>query len=168
MSLIDYLCIFFIFSVGLPHGALDGALAIILGFNNRKGYYLFSCFYLISIIAVVVFWYFFPKLALGLFIIGSIFHFGACDWLNYGKKENKILVVLTHGFVVLFGIVFFNQEESYSIFKSLSGRDLIYHSRLMNALYSISLYLLVVYFLKSILFDRHHLQKVKVLMVPLF
>ena len=68
---LDYISLFFIIFVGIPHGALDGAVSITLGFT--KNFYLqvrFIITYLFVAILVVVLWYFLPVFSLILFFFG--------------------------------------------------------------------------------------------------
>ena len=73
---LDYISLFFIIFMGIPHGALDGAISVSLGFT--KSIYLqvrFIITYLFVATLVVVLWYFLPVFSLILFLILSIFHY---------------------------------------------------------------------------------------------
>ena len=77
---LDYISLFFIIFMGIPHGALDGAISVTLGFT--KSFYLqvrFIITYLLIAILIVVLWYFFPVFSLIIFLLASIFHFGCGD-----------------------------------------------------------------------------------------
>ena len=58
---LDYISLFFIIFMGIPHGALDGAISVTLGFT--KSFYLqvrFIITYLSVATLIVVLWYFLP------------------------------------------------------------------------------------------------------------
>ena len=150
LGFINYICIVLIFMVGLPHGAIDGALAQSFKLNTRKKYVEFLLGYQLCALAVILFWYLFPGLALTIFLLFPVFHFGSCDWLNYGQPKNKFLVVFTHGMLVIFGVVFFNEKESYALFSLLSNRDLSSIPYLFWPGYIATTVAFVVYVLKSI------------------
>ena len=89
---LDYISLFFIIFMGIPHGALDGAISVTLGFT--KSFYLqvrFIITYLLVATLVVVMWYFLPVFSLILFLIVSIFHFG-CGDLNW--KNNNLYYII--------------------------------------------------------------------------
>ena len=123
-GILESICIGLIFIVGLPHGAIDGVLAYSVRIETRKKYFLFLLAYQAGAICVVSIWYFFPLISLILFLALTVFHFGSCDWLHYNNLSNKFLVIFTHGMIVIFGIIFFNEKQSLNIFGLLSGRDL--------------------------------------------
>ena len=88
---LDYISLFFIIFMGIPHGALDGAISVSLGFT--KSIYLqvrFIITYLFVGTLIVVLWYFLPVFSLILFLIVSIFHFG-CGDLNW--KNNNLYYI---------------------------------------------------------------------------
>ena len=88
---LDYISLFFIIFMGIPHGALDGAISVTLGFT--KSFYLqvrFIITYLLVATLVVVLWYFLPVFSLILFLTVSIFHFG-CGDLNW--KNNNLYYI---------------------------------------------------------------------------
>ena len=65
----DYTSLFFIIFMGIPHGALDGAISVTLGFT--KSFHLqvrFIITYLLIALLVVVLWYFLPVFSLLIFL----------------------------------------------------------------------------------------------------
>ena len=122
----DYLAIFLITFVGLPHGAFDAAVGMSVGFYNdtkRKLFFLLS--YLSLSLIVVLLWYFFSELVLIIFLLASIFHFG----LGEMKWENKITYYLSgyfNGGIVILGISFFHFSEVSQIYSALVGYDPTY------------------------------------------
>ncbi|MDC3072152.1 Brp/Blh family beta-carotene 15,15'-dioxygenase [bacterium] len=118
---IDYISLFLIIFVGIPHGAFDGAISVTLGFT--KNFYLqlrFIIIYLLVAFGVMILWYFFPVLTLFLFLLTSIFHFG-CGDLSWEKDNLYYFRGYAHGGLVVLGIIFFNQDDVESLFTILSG-----------------------------------------------
>ena len=76
--------------VGLPHGALDGAIALHLGLFKKKGSLVrFICVYLAGALMVLVTWLTAPVFALSVFLLVSLFHFGAGDARTGRPPERK-------------------------------------------------------------------------------
>ena len=121
----DYLSLISIIFIGIPHGALDGAISITLGYSKQiKLQTLFILTYLFISFIVVIFWFLFPVLALILFLFISVFHFGFGD-LNWKNNKFYILNGYFHGGLIVFGIIFFNKVEVDFLFQILSGDDLL-------------------------------------------
>ena len=121
---LDFISLFFIIFMGIPHGALDGAISVTLGFT--KSFYLqvrFITTYLLVATLVVVLWYFLPVFSLILFLIVSIFHFG-CGDLNWKNNNLYYICGYAHGGLVVLGIIFFNKDEVDHLFSILSGNEL--------------------------------------------
>ena len=150
MSLIDKISFLFVIAVGIPHGALDGAIALILGFDSKKGYFIFNFLYLSCVFLVIASWYFFPVISLYAFLGLAIFHFGSCDWLNYDKNTDKLLVVLTHGLVVIVGIMFVQKPETIYIFSSLDAPDILNNEKILNAAMGVTCVIFGMYIFQSI------------------
>jgi hypothetical protein len=72
---------------GVPHGALDLYIDQHLhkSESNQK---IFLLKYIANIIVYAVVWYFFPVVALVIFILITAYHFGEMDWL--GKTDNAV------------------------------------------------------------------------------
>ncbi len=133
-NIISFLLIFFI---GLPHGSFDGAVAALVGFRSKTQFLKFIIYYLLLFFFVILFWIYFPIVCLIIFITMTIAHFGICDWANFKIKKHKYLVSFTYGMTVIFGIIFFNEDQSFIIFKYLTNHNIYY---LKN-------YLFITYFL---------------------
>ena len=121
---LDFISIFFIIFMGIPHGALDGAISVTLGFT--KNFYLqvrFIFTYLLIAFLVVVLWYFLPVFSLIIFLLASIFHFG-CGDLNWKNNIFYYIGGYAHGGLVVLGIIFFNKNEVDHLFSILSGNQL--------------------------------------------
>ena len=122
LNIISFLLIFFI---GLPHGSFDGAVASLVGFRNKIQFAKFIFYYLALFFLVIIFWLNLPIITLTIFIIMTIIHFGLCDWANYKINNYKYSVSFTYGMTIIFGIIFFNENQSFMIFEYLTN-DKIY------------------------------------------
>ncbi len=123
LNIISFVLIFFI---GLPHGSFDGAVASLVGFKTKIQFIQFLISYIILFIFVILSWLYFPILTLFIFLTMTIIHFGLCDWTNFKIKEHKFVISFTYGMTIIFGIIFFNENESFKIFKYLTN-DNIYN-----------------------------------------
>ncbi len=121
LNIISFLLIFFI---GLPHGSFDGAVASLVGFRNRIQFLQFILSYLILFFLVILFWLYFPIISLTIFILMTISHFGLCDWTNFKINNHKYSVSFTYGMTVIFGIIFFNENQSFLIFEYLTNDNI--------------------------------------------
>ena len=137
LNIIAFLLIFFI---GLPHGSFDGAVASLVGFSNRIQFLKFIFCYLFLFFLVILFWLYFPIIALTIFIIMTIAHFGLCDWTNFKINKYKYSISFTYGMTIIFGIIFFNEDQSFLIFEYLTN----------NNIYSIQKYFFIPYFLTAL------------------
>ncbi len=134
LNIISFLLIFFI---GLPHGSFDGAVAALVGFNKTIQFVQFLFYYIILFFFVILFWLNFSIIALTIFIIMTIIHFGLCDWTNFKINKYKYSVSFTYGMTIIFGIIFFNEKQSFLIFEYLTN----------DKIYLIQKYLFIPYFL---------------------
>tara|TARA_B100000989_G_C19519816_1_gene463594 strand:+ start:1731 stop:2546 length:816 start_codon:yes stop_codon:yes gene_type:complete len=132
LNIISFLLIFFI---GLPHGSFDGAVAALVGFKTKMQFLQFLLLYLLLFSIVILFWLYFPITALLLFLLMTVFHFGLCDWTNFKIKKYKYPVSITYGMSVIFGIIFFNEQQSFQIFEYLTN----------NKIYSFQKYFFITY-----------------------
>ncbi len=120
LNLIGLLAVVFI---GLPHGAMDGALAIHLGWMNRP---LKAATFLLAYVGlaalVVGMWLIVPTVGFLMFLTISMFHFGRGDIVPRAK-EHQLAEVLMRGGIVLAGISLFHRSEVDSIFEVLIGSN---------------------------------------------
>ena len=120
LNLIGLLAVVFI---GLPHGAMDGALAIHLGWMNRP---LKATTFLLAYVGlaalVVGMWLVVPTVGFLVFLAISLFHFGRGDIVPRAK-EHHLVEVLMRGGLVLAGISLFHRSEVNSIFEVLIGSN---------------------------------------------
>ena len=150
LNSISFLLIFFI---GLPHGSFDGAVASLVGFRNRTQFLQFIFYYLILFFLVILFWFNFPVVALTIFIMMTIAHFGLCDWTNFKVNKFKYSVSFTYGMTVIFGIIFFNENESFLIFEYLTNDKVYLFQKYFFIPYFFTL-LSIIYFIYLSLFEK--------------
>ena len=111
LSILSLISLCLVSFIGVPHGSFDGAVAALLGYQSKKRFLTFIFWYTIISIAVIFFWIQFSLIALFLFIIMSIIHFGLCDWSFLRINQFKWIVTITHGINIVFGIIFFHTPE---------------------------------------------------------
>ena len=120
LNLIGLLAVVFI---GLPHGAMDGALAIHLGWMNRPTKAATFLLAYVGLAALVVgMWMVVPTVGFLMFLAISMFHFGRGDIVPR-TKEHELAEVLMRGGLVLAGISLFHRSEVDSIFEVLIGSN---------------------------------------------
>mgnify|MGYP001448282696 CR=1 FL=1 len=94
LGLINVIAVSAIVFIGLPHGAMDGALAYRFGWGKSvKRALVFLVSYVLIAAMVVFFWFEFPVLALIAFLAISMVHFGLGDVRSTGKFHIWIEVV---------------------------------------------------------------------------
>ena len=128
----DYIAVFLIIFLGIPHGALDGAISFT--FNNlQKNYYqfLFILGYILLALIVIILWIWLPIISLIFFLFFSLFHFGSGD-LDWSKDKFNLLNSYFNGGVIIFGLTFLNQDKVSVLFKIISENDL---NMVWNTLY---------------------------------
>jgi len=109
--------------IGLPHGALDGAIAIHLGFSRRMILFIrFLLLYVGMAGLVIAAWIVAPALCLLGFLVISMIHFGAGD-ARHGSGWVRGAEMLAHGGLVVAGISQMHRSESDVIFAYLTGGD---------------------------------------------
>ena len=140
---IPFLLIFFI---GLPHGSFDGAVASLVGFKTKSQFTKFIIYYLILFFFVIFFWLYFPILSLFIFLTMTIAHFGLCDWTNFKIQKHKYAISFTYGMTIIFGIIFFNEYQSFKIFEYLKNNKIYYYQNYVFIPYVLTL-LSIIYFI---------------------
>tara|TARA_B100001057_G_C22609627_1_gene856037 strand:+ start:97 stop:915 length:819 start_codon:yes stop_codon:yes gene_type:complete len=150
LNIISFLLIFFI---GLPHGSFDGAVASLVGFNNKIKFLQFIFYYLLLFFLVILFWLYFPIIALTIFITMTITHFGLCDWANFKINKYKYSVSFTYGMTVIFGIIFFNENQSFLIFQYLTNDNIYKLQKYFFIPYSLTFFS-IIYFIYLSFFEQ--------------
>ena len=107
--------------IGLPHGALDGAVAMTVGYGKRlQDIFKFSVIYILIALLVVIVWMVIPIFSLTLFMLISMIHFGLGDH-NAAKPLAKYIQVICHGGLVVALIPIIHFAEVEPIFLTLTG-----------------------------------------------
>jgi len=116
---------FLIFSIGILHGSND--LAIINKMHYSPGWkqLLISLgVYILTVVVAGTLFYTIPELALTGFILFSGFHFGEQHFgqvFSIQSRSISILLYLSYGLLVLFGLFYLNAAETSLIIEALSG-----------------------------------------------
>lgn len=119
MTSIDLLALAAIVVIGLPHGALDGAIAIHLGFSrNALQMAGFLLAYVAAAGVVVGAWLFFPFASLLIFLLISMMHFGSGD-VRAERGWQRRVGSAAHGGLVVVGISQMHRGEVDHIFEYL-------------------------------------------------
>ena len=109
--------------IGLPHGAMDGALAMHFGWTSRPAIIALFLFSYIGLAgAVVLVWVFAPAVTFVVFLAISIFHFGRGDASSLGAGRTAV-ESLARGGLVIAGISQMHRPEVDVIFQTLVGND---------------------------------------------
>ncbi len=152
--------IFVLIIFGVPHGALDLYIdQHLYKTDNNQGRFLIK--YIANIFCYALIWYFFPILALVIFILITAFHFGEIDWI--GKTDlliHKMAYTLI-GFSWILFLLTKNINFAINIFLKM-GRTSIKEVELVtlaHKVYPITVIALVViyvflFFFKEVFFTK--------------
>ena len=109
--------------IGLPHGALDGAVAMHLGLVDKFSTMARFVIIYVGLAGLVVgAWIIAPSLSLIVFLIISMLHFGAGD-ARHGEGVLRFAETLAHGGLAIVGISQFHRSEVDEIFYYLINQD---------------------------------------------
>lgn len=123
LGVLNIVGIFGIVMIGLPHGALDGAVAMHIGLVKKISNLIkFMLAYISLAVFVVIVWMFFPTFSLIAFLGISLLHFGYGDAKN-GEGITKFAEAVAHGGLVIVGISQFHRGEVDEIFYYLIKQD---------------------------------------------
>jgi len=123
MPPVDLLALAAVVVIGLPHGALDGAIAMHLGFSRKPMIFMrFLLLYVAMAGLVVGVWMLAPTISLMLFLLISMLHFGAGD-ARHGTGWLRTVEIIAHGGLVIVGISQLHHPEVDVIFGYLTGAD---------------------------------------------
>ena len=123
LGVLNIVGIFGIVMIGLPHGALDGAVAMHIGLVKKLSNLIkFMLAYISLAVFVVIVWMFFPTFSLIAFLGISLLHFGYGDAKN-GEGITKFAEAIAHGGLVIVGISQFHRGEVDEIFYYLIKQD---------------------------------------------
>ena len=153
LTTLNFVSFVLIFFIGLPHGSFDGAVASLVGFKTKNQFIRFLLYYLILFFFVILFWFYFPITSLLIFLIMTIAHFGLCDWSNFKITKYKYSISFTYGMTVIFGIIFFNEYESFKIFEYLTNNNIYVFQYYFFIPYSLTL-IAIIYFLYLSIYEK--------------
>ena len=109
--------------IGLPHGAMDGALAMHFGWTSRPALtFLFLLSYVGLAGVVVLAWALAPVLTFIAFLAISVYHFGRGDASAAGAGRISV-ESMARGGLVIGGISQIHRTEVDTIFQVLVGGD---------------------------------------------
>lgn len=101
-----------LFVLGMPHGALDFYIDQKINNTNRSNHkYIFLVKYIMNMATYALVWYFFPTVAIVIFIGLTAYHFGEIDWL--GKSYTGIHKLI-YSLLGLSWILFLLSKNIYS------------------------------------------------------
>ena len=145
---------------GVPHGALDLYIDQHLHKTDTKQN-IFLLKYLANIILYASIWYFFPVLALIIFIAITAFHFGEIDWMGKTSTLLHKSVYTLLGFAWILFLLTKNVNFALDIFLTM-GRSAIkkdFLVELANQIYPYTLLTIGVLHLMLFIFKKYFFQK---------
>ncbi len=109
---------------GILHGASDYFIFRELGTDHPdlRSKIFFYLTYCLAIAGFATIWYFVPQIALALFLIVSIMHFGQSNWhsYNFSSRGQKMITYLLWGSFVTLTPLLIHLEESLSIINEIA------------------------------------------------
>jgi len=145
---------------GVPHGALDLYIDQHLQKTDTKQN-IFLLKYLANIVLYAVIWYFFPVLALIIFIAITAFHFGEIDWMGKTNTFIHKVVYTLLGFAWILFLLTKNVNFALDIFLTM-GRSAIkkdFLIELANRIYPYTLLTIGVIHFILFIFKKYFFQK---------
>ena len=126
MTSLDLVALAAVVLIGLPHGALDGAIAMHLGYANKiLNFISFIVLYVLMAGLVVALWIVMPAPCLLAFLIISMIHFGSGD-ARHGTGWMRGAEIMAHGGLVVAGISQMHRTKVDVVFGYLVGGDTTY------------------------------------------
>ena len=152
--------IFVLILFGVPHGALDLYIDQHLSQSNSNQK-IFLLKYIGNIILYALVWYFFPILALVIFILITSYHFGEIDWMGKTSGHIHKFTYTLLGFAWILFLLTKNIHFALDVFLTM-GRSSIHKEpliKLANAIYPYTLMALFVIYLVLFLFKNYFFSK---------
>ncbi len=116
------ICLFFILSIGISHGAMDNYKADkLLKIYKAANKFIFYFIYILICIFVIFLWSLYPEWTLISFFLVASYHFGREDTAFLGNFNSYFdqFLYLIKGSIVIFAPLFFQFEETLKIFEIL-------------------------------------------------
>ena len=118
LNYLIWIALFFVGTLGVSHGALDGKL-IWKGINKNLQRFILFTLYLILVLFGWLLWINLPIIGLVILLIMSVFHFGNADLKLLNLSD--INIKLSWGFTMTFLPMLFKKDIVESIFYNLIG-----------------------------------------------
>ncbi len=156
----DFLAYFLILTFGILHGANDIKLLqktnVVI--NTKIGFVTTLVYYILFVGTSILFFFYLPSIALGLFIIFSGYHFGEQHWISKitGQSFFNLVLFLVYGLFVLFLIFNAHAIEVSAIINEISGRNipLNYYGYALKFFGTVTVLMVAFgYFKKTLLFN---------------
>jgi Brp/Blh family beta-carotene 15,15'-monooxygenase len=124
MDVVTIISLLAVVLIGLPHGAMDGAVALAMGYGRSYPRLAgFLTLYVLIAIVVVMFWLTLPEVALFGFLLLSVWHFGSGDSQKDLTPLLRVLQSISHGGLIVFGISIADRDTADLIFSWLIFGD---------------------------------------------
>jgi Brp/Blh family beta-carotene 15,15'-monooxygenase len=152
--------IFVLILFGVPHGALDLYIDQHIH-KDKANQKIFLLKYLANIVLYAVVWYFFPILALIIFILITAYHFGEIDWMGKSNTPLQKIIYTLLGFAWILFLLTKNIQFALDVFLTM-GRSTIQKEPLLKLAETIYPYTLltllithsVLFFFKDYFFSK--------------
>ena len=132
--------------IGIPHGYFDFLIAKKL-FNNYDNWLVKFIFIYLSLSFIYLLaWFISPTVALAIFLIMSIYHFGVEETEDI--ESNNIILILYLGSVPIIVPILFHTNEVFYFFDILLNQSITYQSNFDLLKYGYCLGLIALLFLK--------------------
>ncbi len=149
LDLLAMISLAVVMMIGLPHGALDGAVATAVGYGkSSRDIAKFSISYVLIAAIVVAVWMVIPIFSLTLFLLISMVHFGLGDH-NAKSTLGKYIQVICHGGLVVVVIPHFHYPSVEPIFMTLTG---VVHSSQLSSLWGLLILLGGIFCISALLY----------------
>lgn len=113
-----------LFSVGIPHGAIDHLISNPI--LKKKTFLIFLAKYLSLLTAYLVIWYYFPVFALIAFLVMSAYHFGQTHYIDNNQIIKRLgILYFSRGGYFLAVILVGSWESTNLILSELISLDTI-------------------------------------------
>ena len=122
LNYLIWIALFFVGTLGVSHGALDGKL-IWKGINKNLQRFILFTLYLILVLFGWLLWINLPIIGLAILLIMSVFHFGNADLKLLNLSD--INIKLSWGFTMTFLPMLFKKDVVESIFYNLIGMKIL-------------------------------------------
>ena len=165
LNISTLICLLLILIIGVSHGALDHLKGKkLLTILNIEKTYIFYLSYILIALSVILIWTILPAITLIIFLAVASFHFGKEDTQFLISKSSNLITILFffRGFLVIIAPLYFNFDETVSIFKMLlidneqfySGLSFIENYKIIEIAIGISTLSTIILFLTEFSFKK--------------